>query len=91
MSCNSMQQAIEWESRATSGAMGSRQTGGSRRQGVLSELGVKQAVKALFALRHEGIDRAAEHIIVQVHATIMYTPCPTHPSHCCERQALQCT
>ena len=29
-------------------------------------LKVKQAVKALFALREDAIDKAAEHIIVQV-------------------------
>ena len=37
-------------------------------------MGVKQAVKALFALRDDAIDTAAEHIIVQARAETALKP-----------------
>ena len=46
--------------------------GGAQEQ--LQGVGVKQAVKALFALRDDAIDTAAEHIIVQARAETSLIP-----------------
>ena len=46
--------------------------GGAQEQ--LQGVGVKQAVKALFALRDDAIDTAAEHIIVQARADTALIP-----------------
>jgi hypothetical protein len=43
-------------------------------QGQLQGLKVKQVVKTLFALQDEAIDKAAEHIIVQVSPCIQMQP-----------------